>query len=64
MTERHYHGFIRRVQENPSPCCHGHIDCSDRPGGRCSDEEYPLALRLEEERIARIWSNQPKRNAA
>lgn len=33
-----YYEFLDRVAEDPHPCKHGHLICSDRPGGRCSDE--------------------------
>jgi len=39
MTDPQYEAFLERVAEDPHPCKYGHINCSDRQGGVCSDEE-------------------------
>lgn len=41
MNAAEYDAFVDRVREHPAPCKHGHIDCSDREGGPCCDEEWP-----------------------
>ena len=35
--------YAMRVQETPSPCRHGHIDCAAQDGGPCVDELFSLA---------------------
>lgn len=42
MTHSEYEQFLERVYEDPHPCVYGHINCSDRRGGVCSDEESYL----------------------
>jgi hypothetical protein len=39
MTDAGYEAFLDRVSEDPKPCKYGHINCSDKQGGICSDEE-------------------------
>ena len=39
MTHSEYEAFLERVAEEAYPCKYGHIQCSDRKGGTCSDEE-------------------------
>lgn len=41
MTHRQYERFMERVELDPHPCKYGHINCSDRRGGPCCDEEAP-----------------------
>ena len=39
MTDTQYEEFLDRIADDAYPCKYGHINCSDRHGGRCSDEE-------------------------
>jgi hypothetical protein len=39
MTDAWYEAFLDLVAEDPNPCKYGHINCSDKQGGICSDEE-------------------------
>ena len=39
MTDTQYEEFLDRIAEDAHPCKYGHLNCSDRQGGRCSDEE-------------------------
>jgi len=39
MTTAQYEAFLDRIAEEAYPCRYGHINCSDKQGGRCSDEE-------------------------
>jgi hypothetical protein len=39
MTQSQYEKFMERVAADPRPCRYGHMLCSDRHGGPCSDEE-------------------------
>ena len=41
MNATQYEKFMERVEADPHPCKYGHINCSDRPGGKCCDEEHP-----------------------
>ena len=41
MTWDEFDDFMQRVADDPHPCIHGHINCSDYTGGPCCDEEYP-----------------------
>ena len=41
VTHRQYERFMERVELDPHPCKYGHINCSDRRGGPCCDEEAP-----------------------
>jgi hypothetical protein len=42
MNATQYDKFMDRVAKDPHPCKYGHLICSDRPGGRCCDEEAPI----------------------
>ena len=46
MNIKQYDAFQARVEAHPAPCKYGHIDCSDRNGGLCSDEEEPISSKL------------------
>jgi hypothetical protein len=39
MTDTQYKAFLERISKDAHPCKYGHTQCSDRQGGRCSDEE-------------------------
>jgi hypothetical protein len=39
MNHNDYEAFLERIAEEAWPCKYGHINCSDRQGGVCSDEE-------------------------
>lgn len=39
MTAAQYEAFLDRISVEAYPCKYGHIICSDKQGGRCSDEE-------------------------
>jgi hypothetical protein len=53
MNAAQYIEFIeRKAQQEVAHCCkYGHFDCSDRDGGRCSDEEYHLLSDKDREEV-------------
>lgn len=54
MSPKQYDAFMLRIEQSDvAHCCkHGHLDCSDRDGGDCCDEEFPLKYAEEQFRDA------------